>query len=472
MFASGPTRTRATSVVVGLLVALGGTCSDADAAVARISGPSRPPAGETATYVLRAAPGMWYRVVVLAGSRPCPGVLLVGNPAQTFDASGFLNGAGAGAQQLSFSSGRSTLCAYDIRSETLVAANAIRTRPGRDRLRLTATKRDSDSNVYVSATGAVGRAGSSPFPDAADQYSGTVTVLARSRSARCPKHPPDRYSPAVAWGDISGAHFALDLTIFDALKIARDLRLCGWLTAPRRVAGIVQTRTVARAQKRLAATASDTPSSSDNSDAESLRGAMQRLLVVGLLAAGFIATIWITERRDKRRSADKPPPDPSGETSHDAAVADSTDPSPDYEFVQRRRGEEAAFAIQRAVGTTADVYRDRLRLILEHQDGPDWLAAFNARRRADMLARGQGPPATYASLEPRAVLNCLAYDPAGLQLIGLDAVAAARQLCGLANAAHHPDPDKPLTDADYQRAWRLYSQITGYAPPFDTYRGE
>jgi len=72
----------------------------------------------------------------------------------------------------------------------------------------------------------------------------------------------------------------------------------------------------------------------------------------------------------------------------------------------------------------------------------------------------------------RAVLNCLAYGPAGLQLIGLDAVAAARQLSGLANAAHHPDPDKPLTDADYQRAWRLYSQITGYAAPFDTYRIE
>ena len=472
MFASGPIRTRATSVVVGLLVALGGTCSDADAAVARISGPSRPPAGETATYVLRASPGMWYRVVVLAGSRPCPGVLLVGNPAQTFDASGFLNGAGAGAQQLSFSSGRSTLCAYDIRSETLVAAKAIRTRPGRDRLRLTATKRDSDSNVYVSATGAVGRAGSSPFPDAADQHAGTVTVLARSRGARCPKHPPDRYSPGVAWGDISGARFAVDLTIFDALNVVRGLRVCGWLTAPRRVAGIVRTRTVARAEKQLAATAKDTPSSPDNSDAESARGALQWLLVVVPLIAIGIVSLWIAERRDQRREARKPPPDPSGETSPDATVADSTEPSADYEFVQRRHGEEVAFAIQRAVGTTADVYRDRLRRILEHQDGPDWLAAFNARRRADMLARGQGPPATYASLEPRAVLTCLAYDPAGLQLIGLDAVAAARQLCGLANAAHHLDPDKPLTDADYQRAWRLYSQITGYAPPFDTYRGE
>ena len=456
---------------MGLLLVLG-MCSDARASVARVSGPSRPPAGEAATYVLRGPPGMWYRVIVLAGSRPCPGDLLVGNPAQTFDASGFLNGNGADAQQLSFSSGRSTLCAYDIRSETLVAAKAIRTRPGRDRLRLTATKRDADSNVYVSATGAIGRAGSSPFPDAADQHSGTVTVLARSRSARCPKHPPDRYSPGVAQGDINGAHFAVDLTIFDALKIARDLRVCGWLTAPRRVAGIVQTRTVARAQKRLAATARG-DATGEQSDAEKTAARVIAWILFGLIVGGIIAAIRRATRSHGRRSeptkhrpmADDPP-------THATTSADSSETTQGYEFVQRRRGEEAAFAIQRAVGMTADVYRDRLRRILEHQDGPDWLSAFNARRRADMLAKGHGPPTAYASLEPRAVLNCLAYDPAGLQLIGLDAVAAARQLCGLANAAHHPDPDKPLTDADYQRAWRLYSQITGYAPPFDTYRGQ
>lgn len=413
---------------------------------------------------------MWYRVVVLGGSRPCPGDLLVGNPAQTFDASGFLNGNGTGAQQLSFSSGRSTLCVYDIRSETLVAAKAIRTRPGRDRLRLTATKRDSDSNVYVSATGAVGRAGSSPFPDAADQHSGTVTVLARSRSARCPKHPPGRYSPGVAWGDISGAHFAVDLTIFEALNVVRDPRVCGWLTAPRRVAGIVQTRTVARAEKRLAATASGN-ASGEPSDSEKIAAGIVAWILFGLMVGGIIAAIRKAARSQARRSAAKQRPVTDDAVPHATTAADASETSPSYEFVQRRRGEEAAFAIQRAVAMTADVYRDRLRRILEHQDGPDWLAAFNARRRADMLAKGQGPPAAYASLEPRAVLNCLAYDPAGLQLIGLGAVAAARQLHGLANAAHHPDPDKPLTDADYQRAWRLYSQITGYAPPFDTYRG-
>ena len=414
---------------------------------------------------------MSYRVVVLAGSRACPRDLLAGNPAQTLDAGGFLNDNGADVQQFSLSSGPSTICAYEVMTETLVAAKAIRTGAGRDRLRLTARKEDSDSNVHVTATGYVGRDGNSPFPDAADQHIGTVTVMARSRSAPCPKRPPDRYSPGVSWDTVGGARFSASLTIVDALKVVRDPRVCGYLTAPRRVAGYVRTRTVARAEKRLAATASAQGSSS-RSDREMARNTTAWILVVGLLVTGGIVSFWIADRADRRRSAGRPPPDPSGETSRDAPVADSTGRNRGYEFVQRRRGEEVAFAIQRAVGTTADVYRDRLRRILEHQDGPDWLAAFNTRRRADMLAKGQGPPATYASLEPRAVLNCLAYDPAGLQLIGLDAVAAARQLCGLANAAHHPDPDQPLTDSDYQRPWRLYSQITGYAAPFDTYRGE
>lgn len=204
------------------------------------------------------------------------------------------------------------------------------------------------------------------------------------------------------------------------------------------------------------------------SDAEETAARLVAWILVALLAAGAIA--WarragrLTSEKSKRR------PSPGEDASHEVPKIASTDLSPGYEFVQRRRGEEISFAIQWAVGSTADVYRDRLRAVLEHQDGPAWLDAFNACRRADKLSKGHGPPAAYTSLEPRAVLNCLAYDPAGLQLIGLDAVAAARQLSGLANAAHHPDPDSPLTDADYQRAWRLYSQITGYAAPFDTYR--
>jgi len=411
---------------------------------------------------------MSYRVVVFAGRRACPRGLLAGNPAQTFEADGILNDTGADAQQFSLSSGRSTICAYDLDAETLVAAKVIRTRPGRDRLRLAASKEGSDSDVYVTATGYVGRDGDTPFSDAADQHIGTVTVLARSRGAPCPTRPPDPDRPGVFWDSIDGAHFSVDLTIVDALKVTREPRVCGYLTAPRRTLGYVRTRTVARAQERLATTASD---SNGTGDAERTAGQIAAWILVGLVVAGIIAALWRAERSANDNSEGKPRPSPADDASQ-AVLADSPDLSPGYEFVQRRHDEEVAYAIQRAVGTTADVYRDRLRRNLEHQDGPDWLAAFNARRRADMLAKGHRPPAAYASLEPRAVLNCLAYDPAGQQLIGPDAVPAAQQLYGLANAAHHPDPDKPLTDADYQRARRLYSQITGYAPPFDTNRQE
>ncbi|MEA2189737.1 MAG: hypothetical protein QOK16_4748 [Solirubrobacteraceae bacterium] len=39
---------------------------------------------------------------MLAGARACPRNLLPGNPAQTFDADGFLNDNGTGVQQFSF----------------------------------------------------------------------------------------------------------------------------------------------------------------------------------------------------------------------------------------------------------------------------------------------------------------------------------------------------------------------------------
>lgn len=55
-------------------------------------------------------------------------------------------------------------------------------------------------------------------------------------------------------------------------------------------------------------------------------------------------------------------------------------------------GTRGGFAIQRAVGTTADVCRDRLRRILGHQDGPEWLSAFHCRRRADWPAGRHGVP--------------------------------------------------------------------------------
>jgi hypothetical protein len=86
-----------------------------------------------------------------------------------------------------------------------------------------------------------------------------------------------------------------------------------------------------------------------------------------------------------------------------------------------------------------------------------------------MTLAGKRAPRPYEFLEPRAVLNCLAYDPAGQQLISAPATTKARQLSGLVNEAHHLSPHAPLTEADGYRALR-YTEIAGHAPagdPFD-----
>ena len=87
-----------------------------------------------------------------------------------------------------------------------------------------------------------------------------------------------------------------------------------------------------------------------------------------------------------------------------------------------------------------------------------------------MTLDGKHAPRPYEQLEPRAVLNCLAYDPAGLQLIPAAATTKARQPSGLANESHHPSPHAPLTETDGYRAWQLYTDITGHVTagdPFD-----
>jgi hypothetical protein len=122
-----------------------------------------------------------------------------------------------------------------------------------------------------------------------------------------------------------------------------------------------------------------------------------------------------------------------------------------------------------AVDATADTYRDRLQTILEQRDGPAWLDALNHRRHVSVVRDGKSPPRPYEFLEPRAVLNCLAYDPAGLQLIPEAATTKARQLSGLVNEAHHPRPHAPLTEEDGYRAWRLYTDITGHVPAGDPF---
>jgi len=135
----------------------------------------------------------------------------------------------------------------------------------------------------------------------------------------------------------------------------------------------------------------------------------------------------------------------------------------------RRRRTLVPHVIQQAVAATADTYRGQLQGILEREDGPDWLDALNDRRRRDMLDAGRPAPEPYRSLEPRAVINCLAYDRAGLHLIPAEDVAKFRQLSGLSVIAHHPDPNNPPTEADAHRAWRLYSAITGRPQPADPF---
>jgi hypothetical protein len=461
------------TLLAGLLALLI-TCPLTNAAVWRLAGPARPPAGETVTYVLRGPPGWPYDVVVFAGPRVCPDTLLSGDPSQTQSSNGFLDAGGADAQQFSFSRGRATICAYnDI--GTAVAGRAIRTTRGRDRVRITVARQPNspDDDALVTATGYVGRVGQSPFADAADQHVGTVIVTAITPPARCPKAPPSEYAPDTNSASVGTAHYSVDVTITNAFEVSRNPRLCAYLTAARRVLGTVRTRTVARNQTRIGSAKSHdaTSSSTGVSDTDKRIARVIAWILVGLVAAGIVMLIRRAGRSATaavaKRSAVSLGDTPPG--SDTPSSSDTSDSLPAYDFVQRRRDEEVGFAIQRAVGATADVHRYRLRVILEHQDGPEWLDAFNRRRTGAMLAAGRRPPEQYAVFEPRAVINCLAYDPAALQVIGLDAVQAARRLSGLANAAHHPDPDNPLTNADYQRAWRLYTEITGYAAPFDPY---
>lgn len=450
--------------VLGLLVASPPTYATGW----RVSGPSRPAAGETATYVLGGPRSSEYRLLVFAGARACPPSFQSGDPAQTQDANGFLDDAGADSRQLSLSRGRSTICAYD--GDGLgVAGRVVRTKPGRDNLRLQITKQPGySSDAVVTATGYVGRDGGTVFAEAADQHIGMVTAIAVAPSAHCPRSPPGESATGTNTAGVGVARFSVDVTITDAFTLARIPRFCAYLQARRRVLGDLRQHIVARAQARAAPDADSGRGEAGEGDAAAALGAAVALLLL------FMTSIVVLVRRARRPGEASPGGLAGAEPAalpHGQQPADVLAAATELEFVQRRRNEEAGFAIQRAVGMTADAFRDRLRVILEHQDGPDWLDAFNNRRAAAMLASGRPQPERYTVFEPRAVLICLAYDPAAQQLIDLNAVQAARKLSGLANAAHHPDPDNPLTIVDYQRAWHLYTEITGYAAPFDPYAG-
>ena len=217
---------------------------------------------------------------------------------------------------------------------------------------------------------------------------------------------------------------------------------------------------------------------------------MAVVFVVGLMVALIRLVIWWIQDTPAARAARRaatlgrlrlrspaPPPAPPAPSyavpanppPQSAPIAAPPQPAPAQAARPRHRAKPRDVILD-AADKVADTYRDRLQNILEHQDGPRWLDAFNDRRAASFFEEGKPVPRPYDSLEPRAVLNCLARDPAGLQLISEPATWKARQLSGLVNDAVHPKPHTPLTEADGYRAWRLYTDITRHVPvgdPFD-----
>jgi hypothetical protein len=421
----------------------------------QVSGPGRPAAGETATYVVRGPSGHDYDVVVKRGAVGCARALIAGDPAQTLARYSFLNGNGVDSLQLSFDAGRSTICLYDNATASIADSKRIRTIRGKDRLRISVAN-TTTSDAYATATGYVGREGDPLFADAATQHNATVLITARAPQSRCPRAAPSPFAPRTASQEVTTARFSVDLTIIAALTASNRPRLCGYLTAKRRGSGGVRAHTVA----------TDSAVVPDAGVVIGSDGGRIAAITAGVLlaiAAVVGLTILFLRGRASAGTASAAV-DAKSHGLHAVAPHVVQDPPvstwPAYDAIQSR-DVEVSFAIQRAVAATAAVFGERLQTVLLTRDGVAWLEAFNQRRRLDMLGKGQRAPSSYAAFEPRAVLNCLAYDPVALQLINAEAVAAARQLSGLANAAHHPDPANPLTEEDAKRAWRLYSQITG-----------
>jgi hypothetical protein len=447
-----------TARIAVTVLAVWATAHPAKAGSWQVSGPERPAAGEAATYVVRGPSGVDYDIVVNTGAGGCAQDLVAGDPAQTLARHGFLNSNGVDSQQLSFDAGLSTIGVYDNATESIVDSKRIRTTRGRDRLRISVAN-TANSDAYATATGYVGREGDPFSTDTVHQHNGTVLITARPPRSRCPRAAPSPFAPRTASQEISTARFSVDLTIIDALTVSPTPRLCGYLTAERRHAGSIRDRTVATASVEV-----DDDTFLTGRDS----GNMALITAALLLTIGSIAGVSVLLRRRGAPPQTPPTVAASGGPGDPGVVARPPVsnapavlwPAP-RNLVQHHGDEEASFEIQRAAAATAAVFRDRLHSVLHAQDGEGWLEAFNQRRRSDMLGKGHRAPRTYDTFEPRAVLNCLAYDPAALQLIDNNAAAAARQLSGLANAAHHPDPDNPLTDSDAERAWRLYTQITG-----------
>ena len=373
------------------------------------------------------------------------------------------------------------------------SADAQSTRSGADQLRIT-PRRDQailDVRADATATGTVARpADAATLPS--DRYTARLLVTALPRTRHCPRSTPKADTPHTDTYNLDETRFTEVLDIPDATEVARHLRLCGYLTAKRHTPSGVRTVTVARASTTLTA-----PTPQNRSEEPSwlvrVMAWIITLVLFGWLIIGLIRLVkwWIhdtpaarkarraaTTRRLRRlgRSSPSPPPAPpapsyavpASPSPQSAPMAAPPQPAPVQTERPRRRAKPRDVVLD-AVDAVADTYRDRLQNILEHQDGPGWLDAFNHRRADSFIQDGKPAPRPYDSLEPRAVLTCLARDPAGLQLISEPATWKARQLSGLANEAVHPKPHAPLTEADGYRAWELYTDITGIVPVGDPF---
>jgi hypothetical protein len=374
-----------------------------------------------------------------------------------------------------------------------VAAPTQAASSGPDRLHVTA-KQDpaSPSSAVVTVTGTVGRSGDADANSApTDVYAGVVTVMALLPDRRCQRDPPGyfQYGDAIT---VTERRFSGELAINDAYLAGRKLRLCGYLTAQRRTTSLLRTITVARDSTTVTVAVPDNESGGDEVELI-LGGIMAWIFVIGLVAALMRLGSWLLDDTPSahsttlaatslRRRRNSPLAHPAGPSPAPATAVPTAPPPPTprsagmpaaafhVQAERPRRRAKPREVIQDAVDAIADTYRERLQIILVQRDGPDWLHALNHRRHVSMTLDGKRAPRPYEFLEPRAVLNCLAYDPAGLQLIPAAATTKARQLSGLVNEAHHPRPHAPLTEADGYRAWQLYTDITGHVPagdPFD-----
>lgn len=293
------------------------------------------------------------------------------------------------------------------------------------------------------------------------------------------------YSEAIT---VTEPRFTAHLAIHDAYLAGRKLRLCGYLTAQRRTAGGRRTIAVARDSTTVTVAVPHNGSGSDDVELI-LGGIMAWIFVIALIAALMRLGSWLLDdtpaapriphgrrsRRARRTTRAPQPATPAPSSTSPTHPLSAQPATPMFataaqpQAMLARRRAKPRDVIQDAVDAIADTYRDRLQSILERRDGPDWLDALNHRRHASMTLQGKRAPRSYDFLEPRAVLNCLAYDPAGLQLIPAAATTKAKQLSGLVNEAHHPSPHAPLTEADGYRAWQLYTDITGHSPAGDPF---